>query len=270
MQPVLTGGVRIGDGGPARIAGVINCSPESFYHGSYFPPSDIYAAACRMADEGADILDLGARSTAPRAPPLPPAAESARLRAALDALDGTGFVISVDTTRPEVLDACQRYSFHAVNDISGLAAPGMAEAVADLGLPAILMASFRVPGDACGLADTLVAARETLERADRAGVREVVLDPGIGIWTAERTTAMDWELCRSFGQFRQFHRPLLAAVSRKTFLGEATGREPAGRLAATIAVTVCLLARGADLIRTHDVAETRDLIAVHSRAGWLE
>jgi dihydropteroate synthase len=88
------------------------------------------------------------------------------------------------------------------------------------------------------------------------------LDPGIGIWTPFRSVEDDWTLCRHFAEFRRFDRPLLAAISRKTFIGDLLNRPPEDRLAGSLAVTFSLLEQGASIVRTHDVRETVDTIRV--------
>jgi dihydropteroate synthase len=262
MQRCTVNGRVIGGGAPVCLMGVINCSPESFYPGSYVPAGRVHAEACRMVDEGAEIVDVGARSTAPRAPPLSKTDEAKRMDAALGELDGSGITVSVDTLQPCVFAVCLDHDIHAANDISGLADPEFAEILAASGLPAFLMASKNVPGDATSLPETISNIALVVSRCEAAGVTEYVLDPGIGLWTPARNTALDWEISRNFGDFARFNRPLLAAVSRKTFLGDVTGRPPEHRLAASLALTAMLLAQGADVVRTHDVAETRDVIRV--------
>ncbi len=252
----------IGRGRPATVMGVVNVSPESFFTGSYVPEKEIRSTAEGMMKDGAMVVDVGARSTAPNAPMLSQATELERIDRALDALDGSGITISVDTKDPIVLSRCLRHDIHAVNDISGLSSPGFAALVADAGLPAILMASHRRPGDATGLGDTVSALAAVVQRCVDAGIHEYVLDPGIGLWVPQRTVAQDWELCQAFEEFRVFERPLLAAVSRKSFIGYLVGAPPEKRLAASIALTVLLRQRGADMIRTHDVRETVDAMAV--------
>jgi dihydropteroate synthase len=93
-------------------------------------------------------------------------------------------------------------------------------------------------------------------------IDEFILDPGIGRWVPGRTGRDDWELVRHFGEFRAFGRPLLAAVSRKTFIGELLGRSPDERLPGSLAVALLLAMEGASAVRTHDVRETRDILAV--------
>ena len=104
-----------------------------------------------------------------------------------------------------------------------------------------------------------------MRRCDTAGVNEYVLDPGVGIWTPFRSVEEDWELCRHFEMFLRFDRPVLAAVSRKTFIGMLLNREPEDRLPGTLAVTMKLLEKGVSVIRTHDVAATRDTLMVYNQ-----
>jgi dihydropteroate synthase len=181
---------------------------------------------------------------------------------ALSSLEGSGITVSVDTREPGVLDACLRFDIHAVNDIGGLSNPQFAGMVKDSGLPAVLMASRTVPGDAVGFRATMEALRLVMERGAEYGILDYILDPGIGRWVPERTGEDDWDLVRHFGDFRSFGRPLLAAVSRKTFIGELLGRKPEERLAGSLALALLLAMEGASMVRTHDVRETRDVLSV--------
>lgn len=245
--------------------GVINCSPESFFKGSYIPPAAVHSAACLLVEEGADIIDIGARSTAPRAPPLDPREEISRMREALSSLEGSGIRVSVDTTDRDVLEVCLGFDIALVNDISGFLDPAYASRVAEAGLPAVLMASVRAPGDPVTLEEVHRAVSVVETRAEAAGVSEFILDPGVGLWTPRRTPDLDWEICRRFGEFTAYERPLLAAVSRKTFLGQVGDRPPEERLASSLAMAALLVERGADIVRTHDVAATRDAVRVAER-----
>ena len=257
--------LQIGGDAPVRLMGVINCSPESFYQGSYTPTGRIYDRALAMREEGADMIDLGARSTAPGSVPITIAEEAERVDAALSELDGTGITVSVDTRYPEVLEVCLRHDIHAVNDISGLADERYARVVADSGLPAFVMASFKEPGDPAGLAAILEALTVVVERCARFGIDDYVLDPAVGRWVPERTDEDDWELCRNFASFSTFGRPVLAAISRKSFIGNLLGKEPEERLAGTLALTMSLVRQGAAAVRSHDVAETADLLRVYEK-----
>jgi dihydropteroate synthase len=245
--------------------GVINCSPESFYANSYIPTGFVHKTAVGMVEQGADLIDIGARSTAPNTQAISGSTEAERIDAALKELDGSGITVSVDTMNPWVLDICLKHEIHAINDISGLSSPLYAKRLAQSGLPAFLMASNEQPGDAIGLEATLTTLARVVQRCETAGIKDYVLDPGIGIWTPFRTVEDDWTLCQHFSEFGKFGRPVLAAISRKTFIGDLLKRAPEDRLAGSLAVTLMLLKKGASMVRTHDVAQTRDVIRVFER-----
>ncbi len=265
MSDCTVNGIRIGPESPVRLAGVINCSHESFFSGSYVPFEKVRERSFQMIDEGAEIIDIGARSTAPGKPPVSEQTEKRRMEMALCELDGSGITVSVDTAVPSVLEACLKHDIHLVNDIGGLSDQHFGKILSDSGLPAILMASWSRPGDACGFDETMKALAHIIRRCEEQDVHEYILDPAIGLWVPDRTVEMDWELSRRFEEFTTFKRPLLAAVSRKTFLGASAGQPPEDRLPATLGLTALLIYKGADLVRTHDVKETADIIRVVSQ-----
>lgn len=265
MRPCTVNKLVIGGDSPPRVMGVLNVSPESFYHDSFIPTEEIHKKAVEMVEQGADMLDVGARSTAPNAQAISGSEEGARIDAALKELDGTGFTISVDTMNPWVLDICLKHEIHAANDIAGFASESYARRVAQAGLPAFVMATGYTPGDAVGVDATEQALATIAKRCETFGVDNYVLDPGIGIWTPYRSYDENWDICRHFEQFRKFDRPLLAAISRKSFIGSLLNREPEERLSGSLAVTLFLLQKGASIVRTHDVKETVDAIRVYER-----
>jgi dihydropteroate synthase len=236
-----------------------------FYVDSFIPTKEIHAKAVEMVEAGADILDLGARSTAPHAQAISGTQEAERIDEALRELDGTGFTISVDTMNPWVLDVCLKHEIHAVNDIAGFSSAAYVKRVADAGFPAIVMAANYQPGDAVGVDATHKALAAVMQRCSAAGIDNYVLDPGIGLWTPLRSVDDDWELSRRFDEFLRYDRPLLAAVSRKSFIGNLLNREPQDRLSGSLAVTMTLLQKGAAMVRTHDVKETVDTVRVFER-----
>ncbi len=250
--------------------GIINCSPESFFSASYTDPSRVYNKAVNLLEAGADIIDIGARSTALNAPEISVQDEKERMKNALRELSGSGITISIDTMYPDVLEACLRYDIDAINDIHGLADPKFGKLVGDSGLPAFLMAAFSKPGDPKGLSDTITALKGLLKRAQHFGVKEIILDPAIGRWTQERNADDDWEICRNFSQFLDFSLPLLIAVSRKSFIGDLLNNSAEERLSASLAVTYSLLEKGGTIVRTHDVSETRDIIEVYEKIKKTE
>ena len=263
MRPCIINGIRVGGARPVLMS-VINISPESFFSGSYVPEDKIRKKAEEMIDQGADLIDIGARSTAPGSHPISVPEEKERITRALTSLDGSGITISVDTMHPDVLNAALKYDIHAVNDISGLTNIRVAKGISESGLPAVLMASTTIPGDCHTFSETIYALSQVTERAMNADIPSYILDPGIGRWIPDRTPDADFEICRRFHELQEFDRPLLAAVSRKSFIGSSTGRAPDGRLAGTLGVTACLILAGAAMIRCHDVPETRDLVRVIS------
>ncbi len=265
MLTCRIGNITIGNNAPVRLMAVVNASPESFFSKSFVPPESTLSTVRKFADEGADIIDIGARSTAPNSPIIPVHTERERVTDALKQIEGVGIPISLDTMHPEVLNAALRYDIAAINDIHGLADPKYSRIAADSDLPVICMASLVAPGDVRGVMSTMSALTTVIERAEKNGIEELILDPGIGKWIPEREFEDDWELCRHFSEFLELQRPLLAAVSRKSFIGDLTGRSPEDRLAGTLAVTCSLMDKGASLIRAHDVRETADIIRVHQK-----
>jgi dihydropteroate synthase len=265
MRHCVVNGEEVGGNAPVRIMGVINCSMESFYSGSFVQPEAVHAKAVEMTEQGAKIIDIGARSTAPNTQQISGKVEAERIETALKEMDGSGITVSVDTMHPGVLAVCLKHDIHLVNDIGGFASDTYAQMVAESRLPAVLMASFSRPGDAVGLDATMRALFTVTKRCERAGVTDYILDPGIGIWTPLRSTEDDWDLCSRFDAFQHFDRPLLAAISRKTFIGSLLEKPPEERLFGSLAVTMMLLVKGASLIRTHDVGETADIVKVYER-----
>ena len=265
MRQCIINKIAVGGDAPVRVMGVINCSPESFYTDSYIAPNEVRKKAEEMVAAGADIIDLGARSTAPNAQAISQTQEAERIDAALKELDGSGITVSVDTMSPWVLEVCLKHEIHAANDIAGFASAAYAKRVADAGIAAIVMATGYQPGDAAGLDATHAALATVVERCTGAGVNNYILDPAVGLWTPFRSPDDDWELCRHFETFLRYDRPVLAAVSRKSFIGDIVNREPQERLAGSLAVTMELLRKGASVVRTHDVPQTVDTIRVFNR-----
>jgi dihydropteroate synthase len=127
------------------------------------------------------------------------------------------------------------------------------------------MAANYNPGDAVGLDATMATLKTVVQRCESAGIDNYVLDPGVGYWSPLRSLDNDWDLCQNYERFSEFNRPVLAAISRKSFIGNLVKKEPEGRLAGSLAVTMVLLQKGASVVRTHDVPQTRDLISVFER-----
>lgn len=264
MRPCTINHRQIGGEAPVCLMGVLNASPESFFPASYTPPGRVHERAVGMIEAGAEIIDVGARATGPGATPLTVPMETDRIIATLREVEGVG-TLSVDTMHPEVLEAALKYEIHAANDISGLVNDRMGTLISEAGLPAILMATRKKPGDVGSVSEVEEALRMVTVRCSAVGVEEYILDPGIGLWTKARTIEDNWNLCRHFSQFLRYDRPILAAISRKSFLGDLLGKPVQERMAASLALNVLLACKGASIVRTHDVVETADALRVLRR-----
>jgi dihydropteroate synthase len=260
------GDIRLGDLHPARIMGVINLSRESFYQESYAGEGAVLERALTFAEEGAQVLDLGAVSTAPGSPPISEEEERRRLFPALEAvLDGLGdeVVISVDTQRAKVASDALSMGASCINDVSGLHDPEMAGTVADYDGSLIIMASKERPGDILDMGDIVANLGERKRAASQAGVavEKVTVDPGIGRWTPDKGPGHDLAILDGLSRLRVLNRPVMAAVSRKSFIGTVLDRPiPAERLLGSLAATAVAVYNGAHLVRTHDVAASLETV----------
>ncbi len=268
------GGVSVGEGLPVAVMGALNVSPESFYGGSvHDSDEDLLRAAVAMVEEGADIIDVGARSTAPYLPTeISEDEERERLVRAVALLAGKLDVpISADTTRPGPAAAALAAGARIINDITGLADPRVAELAAHREAGVILMAfPAGGAGDAAPIATVDARLGENLDRARRAGIPDerVVLDPGIGFFRGGALPWPEWDVrvLAGLATLAERGRPLCVGVSRKSFVGAITGRpSPVARLAGSLAATTAAVLNGAALVRTHDVAETVDAVRVAER-----
>ena len=275
------GPVRVGSGFPVRIIAAINVSPESFYGGSVAnTPEKISAMASKISTEGADILDIGAMSTAPYLKnEISQEVESARIRSALRTVMETGHVtVSVDTLRASVADVALRNGASIINDVSGLKNDaGMARVIKDHGASLLAMAHSSKTSKVAPIARVRQALSETMRIAQREGIDEqhIVLDPGIGFFREEGAGRAyspqklmpwyEWD-CHVLANLRKLEtlrRPLCVGLSRKSFLGKILNLEnPEERLPASLAATAVAVMNGANVVRTHDVRETVQAVRI--------
>ena len=262
----LMGWIKVGDLEPVRLMGVINLSRESFYKGSVVSPNEALAAARRLQEEGADIIDLGAVSTAPGSPPISEERERERLFPSLKEIaDNLDVVISADTQRAKIAEKALACGAACINDVSGLHDPDMASKVAEYDGSLIIMASDQRPGDLPALSQIIPHLGERVREATRAGVDldKISIDPGIGKWMPERTAAQDLAILDGFDRLRIIGRPVMAALSRKNFIGESLKiPDPGERLAGSLAATAVAVYQGAHIVRTHDISASREAIAM--------
>lgn len=254
------------------LMGIINLTDDSFFGGSRCG-SDAGKAverAVKLAEEGADILDLGAESTRPGAPRVPEEQERARMSAAVAAIrrELPHMPLSIDTTRSSVALAALANGADIVNDVSGLQFDnGIAEAAARYGAMLVLMHMRGTPEtmrSMCGYGNLIAEICDFLdEAADKAtamGVarESIIIDPGIGF---AKDYGQNLFLLRHCESFKALGYPLLIGASRKGCIGTATGHAaPEERLYGTLAVTALCCRQGADIIRVHDARENKDVI----------
>ena len=262
----LIGRVAVGDGQPVRLMGVVNLSRESFYQGSVAGPEEALSLARAMQEQGAEIIDVGAVSTAPGSPAISQERERQRLFPALsDILDSLDVTVSVDTQRPDIAAEALARGAHCINDVSGLSHPSMATVVAEHDASLIIMASRERAGDLLGLGEIITLLGERMRMAESAGVstEKIILDPGIGRWIPDKTAAHDLAILDGLHRLRSLGRPLMAALSRKTFIGECLHQpDPFQRLEGSLAATAIAVYLGAHIVRTHDVAASRQTVSL--------
>ncbi|MDG6928948.1 MAG: dihydropteroate synthase [Nitrososphaerota archaeon] len=268
------GSVRVGDGEPVRVIGVINLSPESFYGGSVVKgPEEAVEAARAMVEQGAAVIDLGGMSTAPyKSTMVSEEVEAGRLLPAVRAVKKELSVdLSVDTYRSGVAESCLSAGAGVVNDVTGLRGdPRMAGVIADHGASAILMTSSVRPGGQDPLARIRASLDESVSAARDAGVpgEKVVVDPGIGFFRDQEMKWLDWDtyVITNLRRLALMGLPVNVGVSRKSFIGSICGvKDPAGRLYGSLAAEAVCVANGAHSVRTHNVAATVQAVKLAQR-----
>ena len=251
------------------IMAIVNVTPDSFSDGGRFSTTQTAVdQALRLAEAGAHILDIGGESTRPGAAVVDGEEERRRILPVISALADRfgreGPVLSVDTYRAGTAQAALLAGAHIVNDVWGLTRePEIADVAAKAEAGVCIMHTGReraVLPDV--IEDQLTFFAQSLRIADEAKIERsrIMLDPGFGF--AKETAAINLELMRRFEALHVLGLPLLAGTSRKRFLGDVTGRPAAERDIATAATSAILRLAGAAVFRVHDVASSRDALAV--------
>ncbi|MFX0069183.1 MAG: dihydropteroate synthase [Candidatus Hodarchaeota archaeon] len=262
--------IRIGDSCPVKVVGIINCSPDSFYKPSIkLKDDEIANLALKLIEEGAEIIDVGAVSTAPpeiygKPQKVSPSVEKEQITRAIPIIkDVTDAPISVDTQRAEVAEAALKLEASIVNDVSGLKSdPSMARVISEYGAATILMAAKEKPGDVGTVKSIIRELKGSISIALENEIDEakIVIDPGIGFGKDHR---LDLNIIKNLVEFRILRKPILISLSRKSFIGRVLEIErPEDLLVGSLAATAIAVYNGVHMIRTHDVGKTVEVVRV--------
>jgi len=250
---------------PALVMGIVNVTPDSFFDGGRFlEPAAAVAHALLLAEQGAEILDVGGESTRPNAVPVPEAEELRRVLPVIEALAGRVSVpISIDTMKVGVARAALRAGASILNDVGGSRTDGaMGRLVAETGAGYVCMHMQGTPATMQvnpSYEDVVREVRDFLReqlsqlRGCGVGLDQIILDPGIGFG---KTFDHNLRLLQGLDGFAALERPLLVGVSRKSFLGKVPFGEVGGRLPGALACACLAVQSGVQILRVHDVAET--------------
>jgi dihydropteroate synthase len=260
------------------VMGIVNATPDSFSDGGLHGDASSAMAWCdRLLAEGADILDIGGESTRPgsQAPTL--AQELARVLPVVRHAATLGVPVSIDTSRPEVMEAALNLGADIINDVRSLSRPGALAVVAAHGQcgvclmhmqgePGTMQQAPQYAGD--GVQDVCDWLQHRLREVTAAGVvaQRIALDPGIGFG---KLPQHNWALMQEQARLLALGQPLLLGWSRKSTLGQLTGRPVGERLAASVSAALACVQRGARIVRVHDVAATVDALKVWQASGLL-
>jgi dihydropteroate synthase len=260
----------LGHGRPL-VMGILNVTPDSFSDGGVFlDPDAAIRRAHRMAEDGADLIDVGAESTRPYgdAIAVPVEEELRRLDRIVPAIARLGVPISIDTMKAAVARWALDAGASIANDVWGLQRdPALVRVIAERGVPVIVMHNRERADPALDImADIKAFFARSLDIADRAGIRReaIVLDPGIGFG---KTPDQSMTAIARLAELRSFGQPLLVGASRKRFIATVSPAEPDQRLGGSIAAHLIAAKAGARIIRTHDVSETVQALRV-ATAIW--
>ena len=253
-----------------RIAGIINITPDSFSGDGLASTEAAIAHGLKLADDGADLLDVGGESTRPGAEPVSAQDEIARVVPVIEALARrVTLPISIDTSKSEVMRAAVAAGAGMINDVYALRLDGALDAAAALKVPVCLMhmqGEPRTMQDAPHYDDVVSDVRrflaERIFACEMSGIDKkcIVADPGFGFG---KTLEHNLALLRALDEFSALGVPLLVGLSRKGMIGTLTGRDKhADRVAGSAAAALIAVQKGAAIVRVHDVAATRDALAV--------
>ncbi|NWG13366.1 MAG: dihydropteroate synthase [Acidobacteria bacterium] len=258
-------------GAVTRIMGILNVTPDSFYDGGRFlDPSAAAAQARRIAEAGADILDIGAQSTRPGSIGISAEEELSRIVPVLEALgDDYPLPVSIDTSKAEVARKALERGASIINDVTSLQNdPEVGKLVAESGAGIVLMHMRGTPATMQQMPPSPDIMQEleewvkvAVERAKRCGIScdRIMIDPGIGFG---KSAEQNIEILRNLDRLAAFGLPILVGTSRKSFIGMILKKSAADRIWGTGATVAASIMFGAHVVRVHDVAEMKDISRV--------
>jgi len=272
MQLTLTtqSGIKKLDLTQPIVMGILNVTPDSFSDGGRFTQLDIaFSQAQKMLADGAKIIDIGGESTRPGAEEVSVAEELSRVIPIIQLLVlKTDAVISIDTSKPEVMRAAIEAGAHIINDVRALQLDGALNTAAELSVPVCIMhmqgqpkTMQQAPNYQNVVADVCLFLEERIQSCIEAGIKRenIILDPGFGFG---KTLEQNYQLLAEMETFHQFELPLLIGVSRKSMIGNLLNRDESQRLAGSLACATIAASKGAQILRVHDVQETADALAI--------
>ena len=249
---------------------IVNLTSDSFSDGGvYLEPSVAIERGLELFELGADIVDIGAESTRPGAKPVSEHEELERLLPVITELSRQGVTLSVDTMKPVVMRAAANAGVAMINDINGLMADGAVKTVAELDIPVCIMHMQGEPrsmqkkpeyADVVGEVVDYLSARANAALEAGVARHNIILDPGFGFG---KTVMHNFELLEQLPRITELGFPVLAGVSRKSMIGEITGRPVEQRVSGSVVLAYRAIQRGAKIVRVHDVPETIDMIKLH-------
>jgi dihydropteroate synthase len=252
------------------VMGILNVTPDSFSDGGEFLDADAAINhGVEMAEQGADIIDIGGESTRPRSDPVSPEEELKRVRPVAEGLlQKVDVPISIDTRRPTVATEIVELGAQMVNDVSGLRDPEMVSTLGRLNVPVVAMHMLGTPKtmqekpeykDVMG--EILGYLRNQIDSAVKGGIQRenIILDPGIGFG---KTVDHNLEIIRRLGEMRSLGLPILVGASRKSFIGKILDSEVDNRLEGSLAALVSSVLNGANIVRVHDVGESVRVVKI--------
>ena len=269
-KKILRCGERSLDLSVPHVMGILNVTPDSFSDGGkHNGKAQALAHVQQMIADGATVIDVGGESTRPGASVVEVEEEIRRVVPVVEALAELDVVISIDTSQPEVIQAAVAAGAHIWNDVRALTRPNALEMAAELNIPVIIMHMRGEPTTMNGLdqydnvtLDVMAELSQRVSDALKAGVKaeNIMIDPGFGF---AKNAKQNLKLLNEFHQLNQLGYPILSALSRKRFIGEALGGADAGqRAAGSVAGHLLSIQQGACMVRAHDVKAMSDAIKV--------